>query len=125
VCLANSSLHPGLQANNRTCFKHLLYSAPGRSYPAGGARFARGDRVRVKEDFVPGHVRMPGYIRGKTGTVVAESPSYPFPDAHANGVQAQDEPTYDVAFRSEDLWPNGAEAALVHVGVFQSDLERA
>lgn len=34
------------------------------------------------------------------------------------------DPTYDVRFRSEDLWPNGADAALVHVGVFQSYLER-
>ena len=100
-----------------------LPSAPGRSNAAGRVRFAKGDRVRVKEDFVPGHVRMPAYIRGKTGTVVEESPAYPFPDAHAHGVHAEDEPTYDVAFRSEDLWPNGADAALVHVGVFQSYLE--
>jgi nitrile hydratase beta subunit len=102
-----------------------LPSAPGRPNAAGRARFSKGDRVRVKEDFVPGHVRMPAYIRGKTGTVVAESPAYPFPDAHAHGVHAEDEPTYDVAFRSEDLWPNGADAALVHVGVFQSYLELA
>ncbi len=102
-----------------------LPSAPGRPNATGRVRFAKGDRVRVKEDFVPGHVRMPAYIRGKTGTVVAESPAYPFPDAHAHGVPGEDEPTYDVAFRSEDLWPNGADAALVHVGVFQSYLELA
>ena len=87
-------------------------------------RFKPGDRVRVRLDFVPGHIRMPGYIRGKTGVVVGESPAYPFPDAHAHGVEAQDEPTYDVRFRSEDLWPNSADPALVHVGVFQSYLER-
>jgi hypothetical protein len=68
---------------------------------------------------------MPGYIRGKTGVIVSESPPYPFPDAHAHSVQAQDEPTYDVRFRSEDLWPNSADAALVHVAVFQSYLDRA
>jgi nitrile hydratase len=99
-----------------------LPSAPGRPNVPGRARFKAGDRVRVREDFVPGHIRMPAYIRGKTGTVVAESPAYPFPDAHAHGVRAEDEPTYDVAFRSEDLWPQGADAALVHVGVFQSYL---
>ena len=100
-----------------------LPSAPGRSNAPGRARFQPGDRVRVKQDFVPGHIRMPAYIRGKTGTVVAESPAYPFPDAHAHGVRAEDEPTYDVAFRSEDLW-HDAEPALVHVGVFQSYLDR-
>lgn len=100
-------------------------SAPGRPNAAARERFARGDRVRVREDFIPGHIRMPAYIRGKTGVVVLESPAYPFPDAHAHGVKAADEPTYDVAFRSEDLWPHGADSAFVHVGVFQSYLERA
>jgi nitrile hydratase subunit beta len=100
-------------------------SAPGRPNAAKRERFAPGDRVRVKEDFIPGHIRMPAYIRGKTGTVVAESPAYPFPDAHAHGIHAEDEPTYEVAFRSHDLWPQGADAALVHADVFQSYLERA
>ena len=99
-------------------------SAPGRTNVPDRERFKPGDRVRVRLDYVPGHVRMPGYIRGKTGVVVSESPLYPFPDAHAHAVDAQDEPTYDVRFRSEDLWPNSADAALVHVGVFQSYLER-
>jgi nitrile hydratase len=38
-------------------------------------------------------------------------------------VNSEDEPTYDVCFRSEDLWPNGADPALVHAGVFQSYLD--
>lgn len=105
-------------------FPLALPSAPGRGNEANRQRFEPGDRVRVRDDHVPGHVRMPGYIRGKTGVVVGESPAYPFPDAHAHGVHAEPEPTYDVRFRSEDLWPNAAEPALVHVGVFQSYLER-
>ena len=100
-------------------------SAPGRPNDSPREAFKPGDRVRVKDDYVPGHTRMPGYIRGKTGVVVSESPAYPYPDAHAHGVAAQDEPTYDVRFRSEDLWPQSAEPALVYVGVFQSYLERA
>jgi len=100
-------------------------SAPGRTNVPTREHFQPGDRVRVRDDYVPGHVRMPGYIRRKTGVVVSESPAYPFPDAHAHAIAAQDEPTYDVRFRSEDLWPQSADAALVHVGVFQSYLERA
>ena len=99
-------------------------SSPGRPNAAGRERFRPGDRVRVKEDFVAGHVRMPGYIRGKIGVVVSESPAYPFPDAHAHGIDSVDEPTYDVRFRAEDLWPGGSDPALVHAGVFQSYLER-
>lgn len=97
-------------------------SAPGRANVATRRRFAPGDRVRVRNDFVPGHVRMPGYIRGKAGMVVAESPRYPFPDAHAHGIQADDEPTYDVRFRAEDLWPGNADPAFIHVAVFESYL---
>jgi nitrile hydratase len=100
-------------------------SAPGRANVATRECYAVGDRVHVRDDHVPGHVRMPGYIRGKSGVVVGISPAYPFPDAHAHGIEAQDEPTYDVRFRSEDLWPDDAEHAMVHVGVFESYLERA
>jgi nitrile hydratase len=99
--------------------------APGRSNVGARERFALGDRVRVRPNSVPGHMRLPGYIRGKTGVVVGESPPYPFPDAHAHAVPAQDEPTYDVRFRSQELWPDSSDDALVHVGVFQSYLERA
>jgi nitrile hydratase len=113
-----------LERRAHGAFPLSLPSAPGRSNLHGRERFEPGDRVRVKTDHFAGHVRMPGYIRGKTGVVVSESPAYPFPDAHAHGIEAEDEPTYDVRFRAEELWPHSADPALVHVGVFQSYLER-
>jgi nitrile hydratase beta subunit len=106
-------------------FPLALPSAPGRSNVPERVRFNVGDRVKASSDHVPGHVRMPGYVRGKVGVVVGESPAYPFPDAHAHGVEAVDEPTYDVRFSTKDLWPNSADAAFVHVGIFQSYLELA
>ena len=99
-------------------------SAPGRTNAPDRERFKPGDKVRVKSDYFSGHIRLPGYIRGKSGVVVGESPAYPFPDAHAHGVESADEPTYDVRFRTQDLWPDASEDALVHVGVFQSYLLR-
>jgi len=113
-----------LEARAGGAFPLAAPSAPGRSNVASRERFGVGDRVRVRTDYVPGHVRMPAYIRGKTGVVVSESPAYPFPDAHAHGVEAQDEPTYDVRFDTADLWPGSADAASVYVAVFQSYLER-
>jgi nitrile hydratase subunit beta len=102
-----------------------LPSAEGRLNAVPRESFEIGEKVRVKNEFVSGQVRMPGYIRGKTGIVVGISPSYPFPDAAAHNLQAQDEPTYDVRFKTEDLWPQAADKASVHVGVFESYLEKA
>ena len=113
-----------LEALADGAFPLALPAAPGRSNVAGRTTLAIGDTVRVRGDHVPGHVRMPAYIRGKRGVVVGISPAYPFPDAHAHGVEADDEPTYDVRFVSTELWPDAAEPALVHVGVFESYLER-
>ena len=96
---------------------------PGRG-PAPAQSFAVGERVRVKNEFTGGHTRMPGYIRGKEGVVVGITPPYPFPDAAGHGMPESWEPTYDVRFRSEDLWPQSCESALIHVGVFQSYLEK-
>ena len=114
-----------LESRANGAFPLSSASAPGRSNAPKRERFKAGDRVRVKLDFVPGHIRLPAYVRGKVGTVVGESPAYPFPDAHAHGIHAEDEPTYDVRFQAQDLWPNGCDPALVHVGIFQSYLERA
>jgi nitrile hydratase subunit beta len=111
-----------LEARVQGAFPLAAASAPGRTNLSAREHFEPGGRVRVREDYVPGHVRMPGYIRGKSGVVVGVSPAYPFPDAHAHGIEAQDEPTCDVRFRTEDLWPESSESALVHVGVFQSYL---
>ena len=105
-------------------FPLSLPSAEGRLNAVPRESFAVGDRVRVKNEFVSGHVHMPGYIRGKSGVVVGTSPPYPFPDASAHNLQSQDERTYGVSFRTEDLWPNAADRATVHVGVFESYLER-
>ena len=99
-------------------------SAAGRSNLPERQQFKPGDRVRVRNEFFAGHIRMPAYIRGKQGIVVRETPAYPLPDAHAHGIHAEDEPTYDVAFRTEDLWPNASDSAQVHVGVFQSYLQK-
>lgn len=106
-------------------FPLALPLGPGRSNVPTRTTYRPGDRVRVLAEHVRGHVRMPGYIRGKVGVVVNVSPRYPFPDAHAHGLRAEDEPTYDVRFRSRELWPDAADDALVHVGVFESYLESA
>jgi nitrile hydratase subunit beta len=96
---------------------------PGRHADQPQA-FEIGDGVRVKNEYVPGHVRMPAYVRGKEGVIVGISVPTPFPDAAGHGMQAPMERTCDVRFRSRDLWPDSCDDALNHVGVFQSYLEK-
>ena len=88
-------------------------------------RFKPGDRVRVRTDYVPGHVAHarlhPRQDRRRGGRIAGLSVSR----RARPWREAQDEPTYDVRFNAEELWPNSADPALVHVGVFQSYLERA
>ncbi len=126
LCVEKGVVSPlELQALAGGGFPLALALGPGRSNVQTRQTFQAGDPVRVRAEHVGGHVRMPGYIRGKAGVVVSESPRYPFPDAHAHGLAADDEPTYDVRFSSTDLWPDAADEAWVHVGVFQSYLDRA
>ena len=96
---------------------------PGR-LPVAPQSFAIGATVRVKNECVSGHVRVPAYIRGKTGTIVRVSTPTPFPDAAGHNMQAEMEPTYDVRFRASDLWPDTSDEALNHAAVFQSYLEK-
>ena len=36
-------------------------------------RFATGDVVLVRDDYPPGHIRTPVYVRGKRGTITRSS----------------------------------------------------
>lgn len=114
-----------LERGAQGSFPLSLASAGGRGNVAARHPFAVGDRVRVSTDLVAGHVRMPAYVRGKIGVVVGQSPAYPLPDAHAHGIAAEAEATYDVRFDALDLWPDSADPAFVHVGLFHSYLEPA
>ena len=97
----------------------------GRLTPENLPDLKVGDKVVVKSEFVPGHIRMPAYIRGKPGIIVGISPEYPFPDAAAHGLPTKKQRTFDVCFRSTDLWPDGADEAEIHVGVFHAYLEKS
>ena len=112
-----------LQASINGRFPLSSPIGPGRM-GAPAQSFAIGEAVRVKNQFVSGHVRMPGYIRGKSGIVVSKSIPFPFPDAAAHGMHEAEEPTYDVRFRSPDLWPDASDEAFIHAAVFQSYLEQ-
>jgi nitrile hydratase subunit beta len=90
--------------------------------PAQGARFAPGDRVRVKRMRPEGHTRCPRYVRGAEGVVEAVRGNDAFPDI--GPYQGPSEPVYAVAFASDDLFGVSEEGSwTVMVDLFDSYLD--
>ena len=103
------------------------------SYERGGAgslreiddppAFAVGDQVRAKDMRTDGHTRLPGYIRGRTGTVGALRPSALLPDTNAHFEGENPQHVYTVEFDSAELWGPEAETATLRIDLFESYLE--
>ena len=62
--------------------------------------FEPGNRVRVRDSEKPGHVRTPGYLKGKTGRVESVLGEFPNPEDLAYGLSGLPERfLYKVSFR--------------------------
>ena len=99
----------------------------GRPAITGRAPFEVGDRVVVRDEYVAGHIRVPGYIRGKEGVVLHRTTvKWPFPDTIGHGDQtAAHQPTYHVEFKVKDLWGDAADDGLVVVDLWEGYLDKA
>lgn len=90
--------------------------------PASGARYAVGDRVRVRRMRPAGHTRCPRYVRGATGVVEAIRGNDPLPDIGPYKGPVQ--PVYAVAFESEALFGPSEEGRwTVLLDLFEDYLE--
>jgi nitrile hydratase subunit beta len=92
------------------------------------ARFDPGDPVRVRPDEEPGHIRTPGYVRGKTGRIEKVLGAFKNPESLAYGGSGLPEkPLYKVAFRQSDLWEGyaGPPDDTLYIDVYEHWLERA
>lgn len=77
----------------------------GRGQGEGSPRFSPGDRVRVRLDERPGHVRTPFYVRGKTGWVARIHGEFPNPESLAYGGDGLPrKPLYLVGFNQTEVW---------------------
>jgi nitrile hydratase subunit beta len=91
---------------------------------ASDARFAAGDRVRVKRMRPPGHTRCPRYARGASGAVADIRGLDTFPDI--GPYRGPKEPVYSVVFASEELFgPSDEGGWTVRLDLFESYLEAA
>lgn len=84
-------------------------TASARTPPDMGRVISLGDRVRVREDFPPGHIRTPVYVRGKEGVVTRAFGAFPNPEVLALGRDGLPKKAlFEVRFRQTDLWPDYA-----------------
>lgn len=70
-----------------------------------------GTRVIVREDYPPGHIRTPVYVRGKTGVVTRKIGEFRNPETLAIGRDGLPlKALYEVKFEQQVLWPDYAGA---------------
>jgi nitrile hydratase subunit beta len=90
------------------------------------ARFAIGAAVRARNLNPAGHTRLPRYVRGKAGRVIADHGAHVFPDANAHGLGEQPQRLYTVVFTAAELWgPDARFAGDVRLDLWESYLEPA
>lgn len=88
------------------------------------ARFVVGQRVLTQATGVPGHTRLPAYVRGVEGKIVDCHGGWVYPDSNAHGQGEQPQHLYTVAFTSAVLWGTSGEADLeVCVDLFEPYLQ--
>jgi len=86
--------------------------------------FKAGDKVRARTFEFAGHTRLPRYLRGKTGTVVAFRGNHVFPDTHAHDRGENPRPLYTVRFEAAELWGSNVQRRdCVHVDLWETYLE--
>jgi hypothetical protein len=90
-------------------------------------RFSAGERVRVRADFPPGHVRTPVYVRGKTGVVTRRFGAFKNPELAAYRLAGPEKLLYQVRFRQADLWSDyaGSDSDTVDLDLYDHWLEKA
>jgi nitrile hydratase len=68
--------------------------------------FTPGDRVMVRPDFPPGHIRTPVYMRGHVGVIDRCFGEFGDAEALAYGLKGPKRRVYKVRFAAADLWPD-------------------
>lgn len=71
--------------------------------------YPTAQRVRVKALMPPGHVRAPGYLRGKVGEIERPLGAFGNPELLAYGHEGPKKDLYRVRFTMAELWGPGAE----------------
>jgi nitrile hydratase len=104
----------------------LAKGSPTERPAAAPAKFAIGERVRMRSEDVAHHTRLPGYARGKTGRVEHLRGVHVFPDSNSRGLGEDPQWLYTVVFSGRELWADAATADVsVSIDAWEPYLERA
>lgn len=94
----------------------------GRQQPA----FKLGDKVRARNIEIPGHTRLPRYVRGKSGVISMLHGTHAFPDTAAHDQGENPQPLYNVRFEARELWGDNVERRdCVYIDLWEDYLQAA
>ena len=84
-----------------------------------------GDQVRARNLEIPGHTRLPRYVRGRIGVITAHHGSHVFPDTVAHDLGENAQPLYTVRFEARELWGDNVERRdCVYIDLWEDYLEK-
>tara|TARA_B100000674_G_scaffold444548_1_gene410233 strand:+ start:144 stop:812 length:669 start_codon:yes stop_codon:yes gene_type:complete len=117
-----------LEAKNVKKLLHM--GGPTKRDSTTEKKFNLGETVSVRTKnsntrVERGHTRLPEYVKGMAGKVIAYHGSHVFPDAHAHFLGESPEALYSVEFKSQDLWDKCEHVEdTVVVDLWESYLEK-
>ena len=117
-----------LEAKNVKKLLHM--GGPTKRDSTTENKFKLGETVSVRANngktrVERGHTRLPDYVKGRTGKVIAYHGSHVLPDTNAHFLGESPEALYSVEFKSRDLWDNCEHVEdTVVVDLWESYLEK-
>lgn len=104
----------------------MASGGPSAREPQAPASFRVGQTVRARNMHPSGHTRLPRYLRGRQGEIVAVHGAHVFPDSHAHGYGDDPQWLYTVSFTARELWgEDRAPGDAVQADLWEPYLEAA
>ena len=91
------------------------------------AELEPGTIVRVREDYPPGHIRTPVFIRGKRGVITRNFGKFDNPEITTYELDGPQKALFEVRFRQVDVWHDyvGPEHDTLDIDIYEHWLEKA
>lgn len=105
----------------------LAKGTPFERPPSQPARFAIGERVRMRALTPEHHSRVPGYVLGKVGEISRVHGAHVFAESSAQGMGEDAQWLYTVVFDHQDLFDSPDQPAPIRISVdaWETTLEAA